>query len=67
MEKYRFFSFTNMKGEEDYCRADNLRAAIEVFKRFYPKASGVVKEGYMSDYDPPKLKKMRGDNSFGKL
>ena len=60
MVKYRFWEFKN-KDTEDYCRADYLSEAKEIFKRFYGKKQGLIKEIWMSDYDPVKLKKLAGD------
>ena len=61
--RYRFFRFTDAEGNEDFCRATDVILAQAVFERYYPGVAGTVREIFMADWDPAKLKKQGVDNS----
>ena len=56
--KPKFFEFVSSdKKIEDYCQAPNLEFAKEVFNKYYKEAAGTIKEIFMKDWDPDKIKK----------
>ena len=50
MTNYRFFEFKT-KDIEDYCRAENIKEAVTLFKLYHKNIGGKVKEVFMSQFN----------------